>query len=49
MHETLQAIGLIALSALFSLLLWPLWIFAAPAMVVWYLTPVAPDLDSALA
>lgn len=49
MHETLHAIGIIALSALFSLLLWPLWIFAAPAMIVWYGARAAPSLDSALA
>jgi hypothetical protein len=49
MHETLQTIGIIALSALFSLMLWPLWIFAAPAIAMWYLTPSGPDLDSALA
>ena len=49
MQETLHAIGIIALSALFSLMLWPLWIFAVPAMAMWYLTPAAPDLDSAAA
>ena len=49
MYETLQTVGIIALSALFSLALWPLWIFAAPAMAMWYLTPAAPDLDSAVA
>jgi len=49
MRETLQTLGIIALSALFSLALWPLWIFAAPAMAMWYLTPAAPNLDSAIA
>jgi|GEM_PF-2629548 len=49
MYETLQAIGIIALSALFSLALWPLWIFAAPAMIMWYRATDAPNLDSALA
>lgn len=48
MYETLQVIGIIALSALFSLALWPLWIFAAPAMIMWYLAPAAPNLDSAV-
>lgn len=49
MQDVLQALGIIALSALFSLLLWPLWIFAVPAMAMWYLTPAAPDLDAATA
>jgi hypothetical protein len=47
--ETLEAIGIIALSALFSLALWPLWIFAVPAMAMWYLAPAGPNLDSAVA
>lgn len=47
MYETLQAFAIFAAAALFSVALWPLWIFAAPAIVAWYSVPAAP-LDSVL-
>ena len=45
----LESLFTIAVAALFALLCAPLWLFGAPALVMYLRARPAPDLDAALA